>query len=390
MPDTTSPLVTQKPPISGELDARFDGLKSAFARNLASGEELGGSLCVLIDGEPVVDIWGGWADVDRSREWQRDTLTNVWSLSKTVSSLAALMLIDRGIVDPDRPVADYWPEFAAAGKHDVLVRHVLTHSSGVSGWAQPIAAEEILEMDAAADRLATQAPWWPPGTASGYHLLNYGHLIHEIVRGATGRSLSGFVATEIAQPLGADFWFGLPESEDGRVARVVPPPPSQIDFAALPPESPAFKTFTGPVLGAEITWTREWLAAGMGGAGGQGNARSVARINAVVAGGGEVDGVRLLSPETVQRVFTDSIEGVDYVLALPLRWGLGYGLRGVSTAYIPEGRIAFWGGWGGSLMVADADRTMTFAYVMNKMSDGILASARGTEYLAEVYAALEG
>ena len=142
-------------------------------------------------------------------------------------------------------------------------------------------------------------------------------------------------------------------------------------------ESPAFKTFTGPALGAEITWTREWRAAGIGGAGGQGNARSAALLNAVIAGRGEVGGVRVLSPETVDRIFADSIDGVDYVLGIPLRWGLGFGLRHPdSTNYIPEGRIAFWGGWGGSLVTADVDRDVTFAYVMNRMSDGILASAR--------------
>ncbi|GAA5200061.1 serine hydrolase domain-containing protein [Microbacterium jejuense] len=375
--------------VQGEADGRFAGLTEAFRANLASGEELGGSLCVLVDGRPVADVWGGWSDAERSVRWQRDTLTNVWSLSKTVSSLALLLLIERGEVDPDEPVAAYWPEFAAAGKQDVLVRHVMTHSSGVSGWDQPVTADDILEVDAATDRLAAQAPWWPAGAASGYHLLDYGHLVHGIVRAVTGRSLGAFVADELAGPLGADFWLGLPASEDGRVSPVVPPPPAQLDLSALPPDSPAVRTFTGPVLGAEITWTRAWRAAGVGGAGGQGNARSVARLNALLAGRGAVDGHRMLSPETVERVFTTPVEGTDLVLGLPLRWGLGWGLRHeLSTSYIPEGRIAFWGGWGGSLVTADLDRGVTFAYVMNRMSDGILASERGRTYLRAVYEAL--
>ncbi|MET0812274.1 MAG: serine hydrolase domain-containing protein [Microbacterium sp.] len=384
-----SSSVSEGVPAAGQVDGRFAALEAAFRANLASGDELGGSLCVLIDGVPVVDLWGGWADAGRTRAWERDTITNVWSISKTVSSLAVLVLVDRGDVDPDAPVAEYWPEFAAAGKQDVRVRHVLNHSSGVSGWDQPIAGEEILDVDAAADRLAAQAPWWPVGTASGYHLLDYGHLVHGIVRGVTGRSLGDFVAQELAEPLGADFWLGLPESEEPRVSLVVPPPPSQLDIASLPPESPAFKTFTGPGLAAEATWTRAWRAAGIGGAGGQGNARSAALLNAIIAGRGQVAGTRILSEQTVDRVFADTIDGLDYVLGLPLRWGLGWGLRQEGTTdYIPDGRIAFWGGWGGSLVTADADRGVTFGYVMNRMSEGILASERGRTYLRAVYEAL--
>ena len=258
MSNTVAAAVT----VDGDADPRFAGLVDAFRTNLASGEELGGSLCVLVDGRPVVDVWGGWSDPERTRAWERDTITNVWSLSKTVSSLAALLLIDRGILDPDAPVAAYWPEFGAAGKDGVLVRHVLTHSSGVSGWDQPVSAEDIIDVDAAADRLAAQAPWWPAGAASGYHLLDYGHLIHGLVRAVTGRSLGAFVADELAGPLEADFWLGLPADQDHRVSPVVPPPPSQLDLSALPPDSPAARTFTGPVLGAEITWTRAWRAAG--------------------------------------------------------------------------------------------------------------------------------
>ncbi|MFK4837712.1 serine hydrolase domain-containing protein [Microbacterium sp. ZW T2_14] len=375
--------------VDGDADPRFAGLLDAFRQNLATGEELGGSLCVLVDGRPVVDVWGGWSDPDRSRPWERDTLTNVWSLSKTVSSLAALLLIDRGELDPDAPVAAYWPEFGAAGKDGVLVRHVLTHSSGVSGWDQPVSAEDIIDVDAAADRLAAQAPWWPAGAASGYHLLDYGHLIHGLVRAVTGRGLGEFVRTELAEPLSADFWLGLPESEDSRVSDVVPPPPLDVDLSAMPPESPAFRSFTGPVVGAEITWTRAWRAAGIGGAGGQGNARSVARLNALITGRGEIDGRRMLSPEAVDLVFGAPVEGVDLVLGIPLRWGLGWGLRHpLTTSYIPEGRVAFWGGWGGSVVTADVDRGVTFAYVMNRMSEGILTSERGRTYIRAVYDAL--
>ncbi|BDV29888.1 EstA family serine hydrolase [Microbacterium terricola] len=382
-------IPTTEIPLDGSAEDRFAGVREEFARRFATGEELGASLVVLVDGRPAVDLWGGWSDQDRTRPWERDTLTNVWSISKTVSTLAALVLIDRGQLDPERPVADYWPEFAAAGKEGVLVKHVLMHTSGVSGWAQPVTAADILDVEGAAARLAAQPAWWPAGAASGYHLLDYGHLVGEIVRRVSGRSLGAFVADELTGPLGADFWLGLPDSEEHRVSDVVPPPPSQIDLSALPPDSPAFKTFTGPPLEAELTWTRPWRAAGIGGAGGQGNARSVARLNALIAGRGEVDGVRLLSPDTVGRVFAEHTDGIDLVLGMPLRFGLGYAVpHPASTPYLPEGAVAFWGGWGGSLVVADADRGLTIAYVMNKMSSGIIGSDRSRAYAEAVYAAL--
>lgn len=385
----TATEIREPVPIHGHARDEFAALRDEFEHQLASGDELGASLAVIVEGEPVVDLWGGWADPDHRREWGQDTITNVWSISKTITSLAALLLIDRGQLDPALPVAHYWPEFAAAGKEGVLVKHVLMHSSGVSGWAQPVTAADILDADAAAARLATQPPWWPAGSASGYHLLDYGHLVGELVRRVTGRALGAFVAEELAGPLGADFWLGLPESEEHRVSNVVPPPRTTLDFSAMPPDSPAFKTYTGPPLDAESTWTREWRAAGIGGAGGQGNARSVARLNALIANGGELDGVRLLAPDTIDRIFAEHTDGVDLVLGLPLRFGLGFAVPNpASTPWIPEGRVAFWGGWGGSIVINDVDRRTTFAYVMNRMSPGIIGSPRSDAYTRAVFAAI--
>ncbi|WP_127794413.1 serine hydrolase [Agromyces sp. LHK192] len=378
-------IQTAGPAVSGTCDDRYAGLRDEFARRVENGDELGASVAVYEGDDLVVDLWGGWADPERTAPWQRDTITNVWSISKTATALAALVLVDRGLLDPDAPVAEYWPEFAAAGKEGVLVKHVLMHTSGVSGWAQPVDAATILDLERAAALLAAQPAWWPAGTMSGYHLLDFGHLVGELVRRVDGRTLGAFVREELADPLSADLWLGLPESEEPRVSLVVPPPPSQIDFAAMPPESPAFRTFTGPALGAEITWTREWRAAGIGGAGGQGNARGAARLNSVLANGGVAGGRRILAPETVDRVFAEHTDGIDLVLGIPLRFGLGWAVPNPSSPEaMPDGRIAYWGGWGGSLVVADADRGVTFAYVMNRMSPGIIGSERSTAYLAEV------
>ena len=373
-------------PVQGVADERFSALRDTFQQHLDSADELGASLAVVERGTLVLDLWGGWADEARTTPWTADTLTNVWSISKTMTSLTALLLIDRGLLDPDAPVGTYWPEFKAAGKEGVLVRHVLQHTSGVSGWDQPVTGEDILDVPAATARLAAQATWWPPGTLSGYHLLDYGHLVGELVLRITGRTLGEYFRAEIAEPLGADFWLGLPPSQDHRVSNVVPPPPSQLDLSQLPPEAPARRTLGGPGLDASITWTRAWKAAGIGGAGGHGNARSVARAQSVLTNGGG----GLLSPETIDRVFAQHTDNVDLVLGLPLRFGLGYAVSNpASTPFIPEGRVAFWGGWGGSIVVNDVDRGLTFAYVMNRMSPGILGSPRSDAYLQALYGALD-
>ena len=210
--------------LGGTCSARFDPLRELFAAKLESGEELGASLALNIDGEMVVDLWGGWADVARTKPWTENTITNVFSTTKCMTSLAALVLVDRGELDLDANVAAYWPEFAARGKAEIKVRQLMSHTSGVSGWDQPITLEDLYDWDKSTALLAAQAPWWEPGTASGYHMLNYGHLIGEVIRRITGQRLGEFFAAHIAGPLGADFHIGLPPSEFHRVANVVPPP----------------------------------------------------------------------------------------------------------------------------------------------------------------------
>ena len=352
-------------PLGGTCSARFDPLRELFAAKLESGEDLGASLAVNIDGEMVVDLWGGWADEARTVPWTENTITNVFSTTKTMTSLAALVLVDRGELDLDATVAKYWPEFAANGKAGIKVRQLLSHTSGVSGWEQPITLEDLYDWDKSTALLAAQAPWWEPGTASGYHVLTYGHLIGEVIRRITGQRLGEFFAAHIAGPLGADFHIGLPPSEFHRVANVVPPPaaaPADLT-PQLDPNSVAFKTWTNPTMPPETSWTEGWRRADIGAANGHGNARSVARLQSAVACGGEVDGVRLLSPKTIDRIFEVQSNGIDLVIGIPLKWGVGYGL-------FPEGRVCAWGGTGGSLVIIDVDRRMTFAYVMNKMAPG--------------------
>jgi CubicO group peptidase (beta-lactamase class C family) len=374
--------------VHGTCDPRFEAMAEILSANLASGEDCGASVAVVLEGEPVVDLWGGWADEARTVPWERDTITNVWSSTKTVMALCALVLVDRGELDLDAPVATYWPEFAAEGKEGVLVRHLLSHTSGVSGWNQPIEVADIYDQPAASARLAAQAPWWEPGTASGYHALNQGHLVGEVIRRITGKQLGEFLAAEVAGPLGADFHIGLPDSEFGRVANVIPPPPLPID-GAMDPESVAMKTFTGPAPAAEVAWTPEWRRADIGAANGHGNARSIARLQSVVSNGGEVDGQRFLSPETIDQIFRVQADGDDLVLGLPVRFGIGYALPDGLLPHLPEDRRAcYWGGWGGSSIVNVLDRRMTVAYMMNRMGEGLLGDTRGFDLVAAAMAAV--
>lgn len=373
----------------GNCDARFEPVREALAAQLDSGNELGASITVDVDGRSVVDIWGGWRDTGRRTPWGEHTLTNVWSTTKAVTALAALVLVDRGKLDPYTPVAAYWPEFAENGKERIEVRHVLSHTSGVSGWEAPFAVEDLYDWDLSTRRLAAQRPWWEPGTASGYHAVNQGHLIGELVRRVTGRPLRAFVAEELAGPLGADFQIGAAEADWERIAPVVPPPPLGFDLTVFDEDNPARKTLTGPPLDAETANTPAWRRADIGAANGHGNARSVARMLRTLTLGGSVDGIRVLSPETIDLVFDEQSHGTDLVLGVPLRFGIGYALPETETVpYAPQGRACYWGGWGGSLIMMDLDSRTTVSYVMNRMGPGLIGSDRSEAYARAVRSCL--
>ncbi|MGZ4655672.1 MAG: serine hydrolase domain-containing protein [Blastococcus sp.] len=375
------------PEVHGSCDDRFTGVRDAFARHL-DADELGASIAVDLDGQTVVDLWGGYRDEARTTPWTEDTLVNVWSTTKTVLNLAALMLVDRGELDPYAPVGDYWPEFSAKGKKNVEVRHLMAHTSGVSGWNPPFSIRDMYDWASSTERLALQRPWWEPDTASGYHANNQGHLVGEVIRRITGKTFKRFVAEEIAGPLGADFQVGAREGDWDRIAPVVPPPPPDVDFRTLDPESVMVKTYSGPVASAKAANSPEWRQADLGALNGHSNARGVLQVLRTMSLGGEAGGVRLLSPKTIDLVFEQQADGVDLVLGERFRWGMGYCLGSPVIPYVPEGRTFFWGGWGGSLIVMDLDRRLTVSYMMNRMAPGILGSDRSRAYVEAVYAAL--
>jgi CubicO group peptidase (beta-lactamase class C family) len=365
--------------IEGTVDDRFSAVREQFARNLESGDDVGASVAVIVDGELVVDLWGGTVTGDDGVEkpWERDTIINVWSTTKTMAALSALVLADRGDLDVDAPVARYWPEFAANGKEDVLVRHLMSHSAGLSGWQEPLQRDDLYDWEKCTSLLAAQAPWWEPGTASGYHAITQGYLVGEVVRRVSGATVGSFFASEIAGPLGADFFIGTPSSEDARVAHVIPPAVGLAGDAPLDHDSIIYRTLSNPPMDAAQSQTIPWRRAEIPAAGGHGNARSVATAQSVVSHWGEVNGVRLLSEAGVERIFREQTYGKDLVLPATFKLGIGYGLQCPEVPISPNERACFWGGWGGSLCVNDLQSRMTFAYVMNRMGEGTTGDMRG-------------
>jgi CubicO group peptidase (beta-lactamase class C family) len=375
--------------VHGTCDDRFGGVRDLLAANLAAGKDVGASVSVVLDGTPVVDLWGGTID-DAGTAWSEDTIINVWSTTKTMTALCALILADRGELDLHAPVARYWPEFAAEGKETVEVRHLLGHTAGLSGWQEPMEEADLYDWEKATARLAGQAPWWEPGTASGYHAITQGYLVGEVVRRVSGKSLGTFFAEEVAGPLGADFHIGTGPEHDHRVAKVIPPAPLADLVAAADPTSVAVRSFVNPMLRAEASWDEAWRRAEIPAAGGHGNARSVARVQSVLACGGEVDGVRLLSEAGCQAVFEQQANGVDLVLGVPVTLGMGYGLSTPEMPLSPNPRTCFWGGWGGSIVICDLDARLCVSYVMNRMGEGTLGDDRGIGIVFAAYAALAG
>lgn len=367
--------------VSGSCHPSFEPLRDLLARGLADGTEIGASLAVVHDGELVADLWGGEAAPDRP--WEADTLVQTWSVTKTMSALTMLVLADRGVIDLDAPVKTYWEGFSG---RQVLVRQILGHTSGYAGWTDPLYAEGLQDLPYAEAMLADQEPWWDPGTASGYHMLTYGHLLDAIVRRATGSTLAEQFRTLVAEPLGADFHLGVPDEALDRCADLIPPPAGSIDIGALPEGNLLVPTLTNPLLDiGELCNTAPWRRASVAAANGHGNARSIARIQSVIShGGGD-----LLSEETIDRIFEVQADGPDLVLLVPLRWGIGYALPHPTAPAVPEGRVCWWTGYGGSIVVNDLDRRTTVAYAMNRMVPHFTSSARTDGYLRTAFDCLE-
>lgn len=373
-------------PIHGFCDPKFEPVKAAFANNFDALGDLGASVAITYQGEFVVDLWGGHLDQDKTKEWQEDTLVNVWSSTKTMAAMSLLLLADRGEVDFEAPAHKYWPEFKANGKEGVQVKHFMSHMAGLSGMDEQVSEEALYDWEWMTSALAAQAPWWEPGSQSGYHALTQGHLIGEIVRRVTGQTIGQFFKQEIADPLGADFHIGIADEHLSRVSDLVPPPPSE-DMAA-DPESIAARTFKNPIVNAPVCNTLGWRKAEIPAANGQGNARSIVRAQSPMANGGAAFGKQIMSEAGTRKVFEEQSNGMDLVLGVPLRLGMGYGINSDVMPLGPNPNICYWGGYGGSSVVVDQDANLAFSYVMNKMETGLLGDPRGFNLVAAMYESL--
>ncbi|MEU9059402.1 serine hydrolase domain-containing protein [Streptomyces sp. NPDC048430] len=380
--------------IQGHCDDRFAAVRDAFAANFAERDELGAAVTVLLDGHRVVDLWGGWADGARTRRWERDTVVNVWSTTKGPTALCAHVLADRGLLDLDAPVAAYWPEFAAAGKESVRVRHLLSHRSGVAGLRDPHTLAELYDWELTTARLAATEPWWEPGTRSGYHAISYGFLVGEVVRRITGLLPGEFLRKEITGPLSIDFSVGLPEKDAGRVAELVQPKAVSREQAALfaTMEPLAIASLLNPGTGTAAANTPEWRAAEIPAANGHGTARAVASLYGILAGRGSLDGRRILSEEAAERVREGQGPCRDLVLgagfAHETELGLGLWLSGPNASYGPNPRAVGHDGAGGSCGLADPEAGIALGYVMNRMGPHIADDPRKMALVDAVYGAL--
>ncbi|MFD8965754.1 serine hydrolase domain-containing protein [Streptomyces sp. NPDC059568] len=369
--------------IDGEVAAGFEPVREAFAANFARHGDIGAAVCVYRDGRPVVDLWGGTADPDTGRPWTRETLQLVYSATKGATATAAHLLAQRGALDLDAPVATYWPEFAANGKADIPVRWLLSHQAGLVALDQPVPLAEALAWQPMVAALAAQPPQWTPGTAHGYHGRTFGWLVGEVIRRVSGRTPGRFFADEIAAPLGLDFFIGLPTSERDRLSRMVYQQPDA-DFTTAPAESipEELRELVAAMLDpnslsnrafavtdpAEIDFNSpEVQAAELPASNGIGTARGLARMYAALIG--EVDGVRLLTPETLASATKEQAGGTDQVMLIPSRFSSGYMLP---TGTNPMTGPTSFGhaGRGGSLAFADPEHGIAFGYVMNHIIEG--------------------
>jgi CubicO group peptidase (beta-lactamase class C family) len=378
--------------VHGFFDEKFSEVRALFEQNFAEEGDVGASFAATVEGEVVADLWAGHADKARTRPWEEDTIVNVYSTTKTMSFICALVLADRGLLDFDAPVTRYWPEYGQQGKENTLVRHFMSHSAGVPGFAPVLtSAEELYDWDLCTANLAAQAPWWEPGSQSGYHAVTQGYLIGELVRRISGKSIGTFFREEIAEPMGADFHIGMDDSVFPRVAEMIP---ATSDGDAIggafgtDPDSIPVRVFSSAPLGTDDVNTPGWRQAEIPAAGGHGNARAVVRAQTALANGGSAFGVELLSPAGARRILEEQTNGPDAVLMMPIRFGMGYAFPSELMPMSPNEDAMFWGGAGGSTIVIDPDAHVCLSYVMNQMKAAIVGDLRGGRLGKAFYAAL--
>ena len=374
--------------VSGRCNPRFDSVREAFLNNFREHGDVGAACAVYLQGAPVVDLWGGQADSVAGRPWEEDTLQLVFSAAKGPTATCILQLVEQGLLDPDAPVARYWPEFAAAGKAGITLRMVMGHRAGVPAIDAVLSLPEVLAWDPVVAAIAEQVPEWEPDTTHGYHARTYGWILGELIRRVTGESAGRWLQRAVCEPLGLDYHVGLPAEQFGRCARLLPPDAEHSAAAILGADSLTARVMSGPsgLFGYNEMWnTPALLSAEMPSSNGVGTARALAKHYAALIG--EVDGIRLLRPETVARACEVQSRGPDRVIFVETCFGLGYSLPPMLGRDC--GARAFGHpGAGGAVAFADPEPGIGFAYVMNGMRFDPQGDPRATSLVRALYAAL--
>jgi len=401
--------------VNGYCDERFVEAKKIFEESIDSGFELGCAITLEVEGEVVLDLWGGHADLDKTEDWKEDTIVNVFSTTKGMAAMCLLQLVEKGLIDLDAPVSQYWPEFSTNGKEAIPVRYLLCHKSGLCGVREPLDQGSFTNWELICSELAKQEPFWEPGTAHGYHAITFGHLVGEVVRRVSGKTIGQYFSDEIAKPLDLDFWIGLPEDKFSRVTDIYPDIPGLLQKILMPilsriprslapdmvrmfldmgdPTTPAGAAFNNPKMSMETgdmeANTTRWRKAEIPAANGHGTARSIAKLYGALAIGGSRDGVHVLNPETIEMARQTESDGKDLVLGqIHTRFGLGFMLGTEDVSMGPNKDAMGHGGAGGSLGFADPDNKISLGFIMNQMHPGITAWKTATDVAESVYKTL--
>ncbi len=372
--------------IHGTCEEKFQPVKELFQEIHQSGREVGSSFSVYKDGTPLIDIWSGYADKEKNKEWERDTLANVWSTTKGITALTIAHAYEQGILDYEEKVSTYWPEFASSGKDEITVGMLLSHQAGICG-SNTDKINDYYDQAVMATELAQMEPLWKPGTASGYHSLTYGWLASELIIRLTGKTLGTYFKDEIAIPNEIDFYIGLPESEEHRVAEMVPFPKQENQNKEM--DLNVAKKFSdkGPNL-LKHQNSREWRQAEIASANGQGCASGIAKLYSLVVT--EDLSKKILKNSTIQTMSEERIAGRDLVLGVVTRWGAGFVMNMHKIIYGPiEGSFGH-SGWGGSCGFGDPVNNLGMSYVMNKMANNLAADGRSIELINKTYECLNG
>ena len=371
--------------ITGLCPPAFIPVRDRFAAHFEADEELGARFSVCLDGEVVLDLMGGCADAAKSRAFGPDILTPVFSTTKAVTALMISRLVDQGLITYDTPIAEIWPEFAQGGKGAVSLAQMMSHQAGLPGFVPPVEPEIWFDPPAVCERLAAQMPLWPLGTGSGYHPITIGYLAGEVFRRLDGRSLGAALREDIAGPHDLDIWIGLPDAEHGRVAQMRKPPAAP-DLGVIDAIKRAAFLDRGSAPGGR--GSADWRRMEIPSANGHMTADALARLMSVIAGDGTLDGQTIVSPETLSALTSERVRGPDKVLPFDLIWAAGLmkntGANGLGPG---TGAVGHYG-WGGSMAMADPERRLSVAYVMNKQSVHLVADPRPVALIETLYACL--